>query len=369
MKRTFRAGLALATCVLAAAFLLTSCGGGSESEPQPPPPPAPEPAPQPPPPPSPVPLPPTGTGASWTPIAPGGKTLCARGGPFTFWTRVANPKKLVVFFQGGGACFDEATCAVGSRWFEDTAGPEDNPGHDRGIFELSNPRNPFRDWSWVVIPTCTGDVHIGDRRATYGNVTVEQRGWQNSQAALRWAFERFDPDAVFVAGCSAGSVGSAFHAPSVLAQWPQARVSQLSDSFAFVTPGPVSLEPWGAPQHFPSFYRPGTAGFTMVDYVTELARTYPERTFARFNYSGDNVQKMYLKASGVPRSFFEPLLAQQETALKLEPNYRSYLACGGYHCALPSPRFYTTRVQGVPLSEWVGDLAGGRNVSCPACRG
>jgi len=303
------------------------------------------------------------------PIAPGGKTRCARGGPYTFWTRVANPKKLVVFFQGGGACFNEATCAVGSRFFEDTAGPEDNPAHDRGIFELSNPRNPFRDWSFVVIPTCTGDVHIGDRRATYGNVTVEQRGWQNSQAALRWAFERFAPDAVLVAGCSAGSIGSAFHAPSVIEQWPRARVTQLGDSFAFVTPGPVSLEPWGAPRHFPSFYRPGRAGFTMLDYLTELARTYPDRTFARFNYDGDNVQKMYLLAGGIPRSFFEPLLAQQEAALKEEPNYRSYLECGGHHCVLPSPRFYSTRVDGVLLSDWVADLADGRNVTCPNCPG
>jgi hypothetical protein len=107
----------------------------------------------------------------------------------------------------------------------------------------------------------------------------------------------------------------------------------------------------------------------MVDYLTELAHAYPERTFARFNFEGDNVQKMYLRAAGIPRSFFEPLLAQQETALKELPNYRSYLECGGYHCALPSPRFYETRVDGVALTEWVADLAAGRNVSCPACRG
>jgi hypothetical protein len=281
---------------------------------------------------------------------------------------VADPKRLVVFFQGGGACFDQETCAEGSRWFRDEVGLGGSPTVERGIFDLADPRNPFRTWSWLVIPSCTGDVYIGDRRATYGNVTVEQRGWVNSQTALRWAFSHFDPDAVFVAGCSAGSIGSAFHVPSVIARWPNARVAQLGDSFAFVTAGPVSLEPWGAPKHFPIWYQPGPGGaFTMGDYLTQLAGQYPTRTFARFNHTGDNVQKMYLRASGSSGSLFEPLLELQETELKQQPNYRSYLACGGYHCALPTPKFYSTRIDGVPLSRWVADLASGRNVTCPTC--
>ena len=207
---------------LVLAVVLAGCAGGSEAqEPPPPPPPQPAPVPPPAPPAPPAPTPPPPSNASWQQIAPGGKTLCARGDPFTFWTRVADPKKLVIFFQGGGACFNEETCAVGSRFFEDTAGAEDNPAFDRGIFDLRNTRNPFRAWSSVVIPTCTGDVHIGDRRVQYGNVIVEQRGWQNARAALRWAFANFpEVESVVVAGCSAGSVGSAFHVPAVLQRWP-----------------------------------------------------------------------------------------------------------------------------------------------------
>lgn len=29
---------------------------------------------------------------------------------------------------------------------------------------LHDPQNPFRDWSFVYIPSCTGDVHTGDAR-------------------------------------------------------------------------------------------------------------------------------------------------------------------------------------------------------------
>lgn len=119
---------------------------------------------------------PTAADAEWKRIEPGGKTRCARGGAYAFWTRVADPERLVVFFEGGGGCFDQTTCAVGNRWFDDSVGPEDDPAYARGVFDLADRRNPFRDWSWVMIPSCAGDVHVGDRRVRYGPVTVEQRG-------------------------------------------------------------------------------------------------------------------------------------------------------------------------------------------------
>jgi Pectinacetylesterase len=311
---------------------------------------------------------PLSSGADWTRVEPGGKTKCARGGKFAFWTRVADRKRLVLFFQGGGGCFDETTCAVGSPWFADSVGAEDDPAISGGIFDLTNPRNPFREWSWVVIPSCTGDVHLGDRRVRYGSVTVEQRGWQNARAAMRWAFRRFDEvDTVFVTGCSAGSVGSAFHVPAVLERWPQARVTQLGDSLAFVFHRPITLAGWGALEHFPRFFRIGSRRFTMVEYLTALARRYPKRIFARFNHAGDDVQEAFYGALGAPSAGFEPRLRAAEARLKKLPNYRSYLACGDDHCSVPTPSFYTTRVGGVALRDWVANLAAGRDVSCPRC--
>jgi pectinacetylesterase len=313
---------------------------------------------------------PTASGAEWTRIEPAGKTKCARGGPFAFWTRVADPKRLVLFFQGGGGCFDQTTCAAGSPWFDDSVGAEDDPRYAAGMLDLADARNPFRSWSWVMIPSCGGDVHVGDRRVRYGPVTVEQRGWQNARAALRWAFRGFDQvDAVFVTGCSAGSVGSAFHVPAVLERWPGARVTQLGDSLAFVFHRPITLAGWGAHRHFPAFFRIGDRRFTMVEYLSALAGHYPKRVFARFNHAGDDVQEAFYGAVGGKRTGFEGGLRAAERRLKRLPNYRSYLACGDEHCALPTPSFYTTRVERVSLRDWVADLAGGRNVSCPVCGG
>ena len=173
---------------------------------------------------------------------------------------------------------------------------------------------------------------------------------------------------MLVTGCSAGSVGSAFHAPTVLSRWPRARVTQLGDSLAFVFHRPIDLTGWGAHDRFPGFFRIGNRRFTMVEYVRALAKRYPKRTFARFNYARDDVQERFYAAVGGTPSGFEPRLRSAETQLKRLRNYRSYLACGGDHCVTPRETFFTLRVDGVRLRDWVQRLAVGRNVGCPTCR-
>jgi hypothetical protein len=306
----------------------------------------------------------------WAKILAGGKTRCARGGAYAFWLRKADPERLLIFFQGGGGCFDERTCAVGSTWFDDRVNAADDPEINGGILDLADARNPFREWSIVYIPSCTGDVHLGSRTVRYGHVTVQQYGWVNAQAALRRAYREFPkPRTVFVAGCSAGSVGSAFHADSIIRRYGDARVTQLGDSLAFVFHRPISLTDWGAQKHFPRFFRIGTRRFTMVQFLTALARAHPRRTFARFNHAQDGVQERFYEAVGGKPGGFAPRLAAAERSLKRLPNYRSYLACGFNHCALPTPEFYSLRVDGIALRDWVADLAAGQDVKCPACRG
>jgi len=51
---------------------------------------------------------PARTDSSWTKISAGGKTRCVRGGPYAFWLRRGDPKKLLLFFQGGGGCLARA---------------------------------------------------------------------------------------------------------------------------------------------------------------------------------------------------------------------------------------------------------------------
>jgi hypothetical protein len=308
----------------------------------------------------------------WERVEPGGETSCARGGPYAFWIRKGDPEKLLVFFEGGGGCFDETTCAPLSMWFDDDVGGDDDPGLRGGMLDLESPDNPFADHSIVFIPSCTGDVHMGTRTVTYGPHTVEQKGHLNATAALERAYTEFpDPDEVFVTGCSAGSVGSAFHVDSILLRYPDARVTQVGDSLAFVFHRPVSLEEWGAHEVFPDWFTPARPNgrWTMVEYLTALAEQYPERTFARFNHAQDDVQIQFYWAVGGNPEGFAPRLRAAERELKQLPNYRSFLACGSEHCSFDGSSFYETETNGVRLRDWVADLAAGKDVDCPECSG
>jgi hypothetical protein len=309
----------------------------------------------------------TGSGG-WTKISPGGKTRCARGGPYAFWLRHGDPKKLMIFFQGGGGCFDQRTCALGSMWFDDRVDEFDDPRYNGGILDLDDAQNPFRDWSIAYLPSCTGDVHTGTRVVRYGRIRVHQVGYVNARAALTRTYREFpDASVVFVTGCSAGSVGSAFHADAIIRHYRRARVTQLGDSLAFVFHRPISLAAWGTNSVFPPFFRIGNRRWTMAEFTARLAKAHPNVTFARFNHASDAVQERFYRAVGGRPGGFEPRLRAAERTLKRQKNYRSYLACGSNHCALPTPEFYSLRVGGVTLRDWVADLSRGRDVSCPTC--
>ena len=47
----------------------------------------------------------------WEKVVPGGDCACADGSEFNFWVREADSAKVVLFLDGGGACFDPTTCA------------------------------------------------------------------------------------------------------------------------------------------------------------------------------------------------------------------------------------------------------------------
>ena len=72
---------------------------------------------------------------------------CGRGGRFAFWARMGAPDRLLVYFEGGGGCWDYRSCAPGSTFFDDDVDASDDPSYGAGVLDLDNPRNPFRGWS------------------------------------------------------------------------------------------------------------------------------------------------------------------------------------------------------------------------------
>jgi len=51
-----------------------------------------------------------GLAPGWNIIEPGGDTVCSDGTPYKFFVRPGAADKLMVYFQGGGACWTGVTC-------------------------------------------------------------------------------------------------------------------------------------------------------------------------------------------------------------------------------------------------------------------
>jgi Pectinacetylesterase len=311
--------------------------------------------------------------ARWERVEPGGRTRCGRGGRFAFWARLGAPDRLLVFFEGGGGCWSYRSCAPGSTFFDDDVDASDDPSYGAGVLDLDNPRNPFRGWSVLYVPSCTGDVYAGDAARTYrsgdADVTIYHRGHVNATAALDWVLQKVpDPQRVFVTGCSAGSVGSILHAPRIIRQYPRAQVAQLGDSLGFLFSQPTDLRSlWGADRVLPDWV-PGVRAiprdrFTTPRFYQAVASYYRRASFAQVNFAEDAVQRRFYEAGGgSPDSFGRALEGNLAAIRASSPNFRSCLLEGSAHCALPRPEFYTLTSGGVWLRDWVAAQAEGKPV-------
>ena len=164
----------------------------------------------------------------WERVVPGGDCQCADGSEFSFWVREANPQTVVLYLQDGGACFSAETCAPDRDLYN--AKVSEGPAGQGGIFDLADERNPFADHSFVYVPYCTGDVHIGNTTKEYApGLTVEHKGYVNGTAALDHLAATF-PGAtdVVVIGESAGSVASPLYAGLVSDRLADARITVVA---------------------------------------------------------------------------------------------------------------------------------------------
>ena len=314
----------------------------------------------------------------WAMIPGGVGTSCSEGSPYSFFVRAGNPKHLLIYFQGGGACWSASTCDVRQQqYLSKVDGTE--PPTQYGVFEFSNLENPFRDYTVIFVPYCTGDAHLGNRTVTYTvpaadkvpatTFQVQHKGYANAMAALRWAFANVkSPESVFILGGSAGAIASPFYAGRVAEHYKEALIVQLGDSAGgFRVPAiPKLLSGWGTIDVLQNFspYRqqnPETINFETL-YQAE-ARHHPAMVFSQFNNAEDVRQISALRTFGIEKVPLLQLLEQNYSEIRqAAPQFRTFTASGELHVIANRPEFYTVAVNGTRLCDWVAALASGRPV-------
>jgi hypothetical protein len=277
---------------------------------------------------------------------------------------------LVVFLNGGGACWDYLTCFVlelASR------GPFGRAEFERlgatalhgSILDRSLPENPFRDASLVFVPYCTGDIHGGNRVVTYsgagGARAYHHVGRANLLAFLpRIAATWPAPRKLVVSGSSAGGFGAVLNYDTFRRQWPLSEAYLIDDSGPPLEVGAVSqalLDAWFASWRLdevldPLCGAPCRAGLSPA--LSALVQKYPDDRIALLSSLRDTVISSYFLLDG--SRLEAALLKLSAEVIGPSQNARVFLVPGDGHTMLGGP---AAHVQGAPLLTWLEQQVNG----------
>ncbi len=230
-------------------------------------------------------------------------SLCMNGTP----TGIAvNPsstsKKVVIFLMGGNACFNQISCAITANT-DGYAKPEwDDEAADittAQFFDRTDADNPLRDYTYVYVPYCTGDVHAGDASdVTIGSDTWQFHGRKNMEAYLKRLVATYgDADQVLLTGVSAGGFGAAISYDLVASAFCNTDVALIDDSGPpmganFLAPclQKHMMETWGLDKTLPADCpdcKPADGAFA-EPYVKYILAKYPEATLGLVSTEGDS---------------------------------------------------------------------------------
>jgi len=286
---------------------------------------------------------------------------------------------LVIYLQGGGACFNAETCAKNPSHFDAASFAKLGAG---GIADRSKAENPVRDFNMFFVPYCTGDIHVGNRPNGGGaaGVPANQRfvGYTNLSEYL----SRIVPTVkgatrVLLTGESAGGFGSLLNYVHVQNAFGDVPVTVIDDS------GPPLASTW-----VPTCMQNGLRQLWNLDatllaecgsacpkpddyfesYVTFAAGKAPQRNLGLISSLGDDVISWFLgfgqndckgQSALSPSQYQAGIEDFRDRIVKPFPKFGTYYLPGTEHTYLTQNSFYTLSVNGTKLTTWMANhLAG-----------
>ena len=327
------------------------------------------------------------------------KPQCIFGEPYGFQVIPGDKNKVLVYFQGGGACWDQITVDAGMC--TTSAVPNDPVG----VFDRINPKNPFKDYTIVHFLYCSGEVWSGQTVSSYsydGKPAV-QVGIVNAKYTINWMKRQISlgllgnnnaPAAIasnhkyvfdeFVGmGCSAGSVGIQMWSDQLISTFPSQQMAIVPDSYAGVFPpntvGPLmkTFGLCGSNLIASSLVQSCNAGtLSIEDVMLVNIQKYPNIPFAYIQSKIDAIQQSFYITLGLttrgasafitPSLFYDGVNSIFGTYNAL-PNFAVYLVDGPMHCFTCLDIMYKTTNYGplgkrdmlkkdTPLDRWVGQF-------------
>jgi hypothetical protein len=277
--------------------------------------------------------------------------------------RSSKSSRVLLYLEGGGACWSDVTCytlmtasyvtsGYGAGDFAKESTDTTYLAEPGGFFDRTAAANPLKDYSWVYVPYCTGDIHAGNNVAHYpsgpsaGTMHV---GYENMDAFLKRIVPTFpNADRVYIAGSSAGGYGAAFNWWHAQQAFGKIRVDLIDDSG---TPLPLSIENMGMGEHavrvqwnLAATFPPGCSGCaTSIDGLLAFYdKTYPTHRATLLSYVQDSTLPTFF---GITEAQFEQGLAQ-ELAMYFTPSssFQYFTNAASGHVLWFSPMLTTNGV-------------------------
>jgi hypothetical protein len=285
--------------------------------------------------------------------------------------------KLAIFLMGGGACWDAITVSAGvcvnmAGYGSANAASDFSKYGSAGMFKRDDPDNPFKDYSYVYVPYCTGDVHAGDNPSATDGVQ-SHLGYRNVAAFLKRIVPTWPhPSQVALTGSSAGGMGVLMNLPQVAdAFGPTVPMVALDD--AAIIMSPTYLKPglqtatdgsWKYSQHFPADCPSLQIGALHEVYAC-LAQKYPGIRLGLYGTQGDSTMRSffgygYNPPGQMPAADYQAGLTDV-SANVIAPfsEMHNYWAPGTSHTFLGQTPLGKTVVNNVKITDWIRGLLDG----------
>lgn len=168
--------------------------------------------------------------------------------------RKGSENKVVVYFFGGGVSITGETSEGGTDFFATTMVGQDFVA--QGGIGSTIDENPFKDWTFIVIPYASGDFHAGTGEYHYAEngkeKVVYHNGYNNYTSYMNIVKEYIEePDTLLITGFSAGGFATSLLADDVIEHFPEAEnITVCVDSSLILYDGwhESAVNLWKTPQ-------------------------------------------------------------------------------------------------------------------------
>ncbi len=300
---------------------------------------------------------------TWT-FVPFSDALCNDGTSTGIGVYKTDSPNLIIYLQGGGACWDYSTCFT---LHTATHGPYQDAQFQttRVMFEDSAlattaAKSPYATWNKVFVPYCTGDVHTGNNTATYDDGAGTKDTWRHVGRANLDAFmKRVAPTfasitGLAVSGSSAGGFGAMFNYEAIRDRFPKATSVLVDDAGPPLAATAVResiktafATSWGgAPTG--SAVCP-TCATDWTQFLPTLLAKYPNDRFALLSSLQDETISQFMGLSGAQME--DNLRSIAKTQFDPSPRAKYFYVTGNVHTFLGATG--TTTSQGTQLVPWL----------------